>query len=112
MEPGLGLATEVVDAHTHVFTPEVVRERAPYVGRDLWFEHLYADPRALLIAGDDLLASMEAAGIAQAVLCGFPWHDLGICREHNDYLAEVAAGSGGGAGLGGGGAPPRPRGPA
>jgi predicted TIM-barrel fold metal-dependent hydrolase len=95
MHPAAGSASGVVDAHTHVFTPDVVRERAAYVGRDLWFEHLYADPRAMLITGDDLLASMDAAGIAQAVLCGFPWHDLGICREHNDSTAEVASASDG-----------------
>lgn len=80
----------VVDAHTHVFVPSVVRDRARYIGRDLWFEHLYTDPRFLLITVDDLLASMAEAGIDQAVICGFPWHDLGICREHNDYLHESA----------------------
>ena len=85
----------VVDAHTHAFVPDVVRDRAAYVGRDLWFEHLYADPRALLISAEDLLASMDAAGVAQAVVCGFPWHDLGICREHNDYLAAAARQSNG-----------------
>ncbi len=82
-------SSAVVDAHTHAFAPDVVRGREAFVGRDLWFEQLYADPRALLISGDDLLASMDAAGIAQSVVCGFPWHDPGICREHNDYLAET-----------------------
>ncbi len=85
----------VVDAHTHAFTPEVVRGRANYIGRDLWFEHLYADPRALLITGDHLRQSMDDASIAQSVVCGFPWHDLGICREHNDYLASLCASNAG-----------------
>jgi predicted TIM-barrel fold metal-dependent hydrolase len=85
----------VVDAHTHVFTSEVVQGRERYVGRDLWFEHLYADPRALLVTGEELLTSMDAAGITQAVVCGFPWHDPGICHEHNDYMAQTCAGSDG-----------------
>ncbi|HEY8448233.1 MAG TPA: amidohydrolase family protein [Thermomicrobiales bacterium] len=85
----------VVDAHTHVFAPEVVQGREGFFGRDLWFEHLYANPKALLITADELLASMDAAGIAQAVVCGFPWRDPGICREHNDYMAEACAASGG-----------------
>src|SRR5262245_40901664 len=38
---------------------------------------------------------MDAAGIDQSVVCGFPWHDPGICREHNDYLADACAASGG-----------------
>lgn len=85
----------IVDAHTHVFVPDVIQDRARYVGHDLWFEHLYANPRSLLITVDDLLASMVMAGITQAVICGFPWHDLGICREHNDYLHESALAAGG-----------------
>lgn len=85
----------VVDAHTHIFTPDVVRGRERYIGRDLWFEHLYADPRALLVSSDELLASMDAAGVDQSIVCGFPWHDPGICHEHNDYLAEACEQSGG-----------------
>jgi predicted TIM-barrel fold metal-dependent hydrolase len=90
-----GVEPSVVDAHTHMFTPEVVRGREAYAGRDLWFEHLYADPRALLVTSDELLTSMNAAGIAQSVVCGFPWHDPGICVEQNDYLADACAASGG-----------------
>ena len=85
----------VVDAHTHVFVPEVIENRARYVGHDLWFEHLYADPRSLLISAHHLLEAMNDAGVAQAVTCGFPWHDLGICQEHNDYMHEAALSSGG-----------------
>lgn len=85
----------VVDAHTHVFSPEVLGNRARFTGHDLWFEHLYTNPNSLLITADDLLASMDEAGVAQAVLCGFPWHDLAICRDHNAYMHEAARESGG-----------------
>ncbi len=85
--------TGVIDAHTHIFSPEVVRGREAFVGRDLWFEQLYADPKALLVTAEDLLRSMDGARIDRAVVCGFPWHDPGICREHNDYLAEACRGS-------------------
>lgn len=89
------MTVAVVDAHTHVFSPGVLGDRARYVGHDLWFEHLYTDPRALLITADDLLVTMDEAGVDQAVICGFPWHDLAICREHNDYMHESARGTGG-----------------
>ena len=85
----------IVDAHTHIFSPEVVKGRDVFAGRDLWFEHLYADPKALLVTGGDLLRSMDDAGIEQAVVCGFPWRDSGVCREHNDYLADACRTSGG-----------------
>ncbi len=88
-------ANDVVDAHTHIFAPAMVEGRERYVGRDLWFEQLYTNPKALLITAEDLLASMDAAGIAQSIVCGFPWHDIGLCREHNAYMAEAVAMSGG-----------------
>lgn len=86
---------DVVDAHTHVFPPEVLRDRDARVRRDPWFALLYADPRAALIDADSLLATMASAGVAHSVLCGFPWADLGLCRAANDALATDADRSGG-----------------
>lgn len=85
----------VIDAHTHIFTPDVINDRERYVGRDLWFEHLYANPKALLVSAEQLLESMDNVGIVHSVVCGFPWHDSGICAEHNDYMSEACAASGG-----------------
>jgi predicted TIM-barrel fold metal-dependent hydrolase len=80
----------VVDAHTHVFAPEICRDRAAYVARDPWFEHLYTNPRAALVTAEDLIASMDAAGIDRSIIAGFPWRDPALCRMHNDYMAEAA----------------------
>lgn len=81
----------IVDAHTHIFPPEICQARQHYAPRDLWFEHLYENPNALLAHAEDLVASMREAGISRSVACGFPWRDPGLCREHNDYLAASAA---------------------
>lgn len=85
----------VVDAHTHVFPPEVRRNRAAFVARDPWFALLYADPTAALADADALLATMATAGVARSLLCGFPWADLGLCRAANDALAADATRAGG-----------------
>lgn len=83
----------MVDAHVHAYWPEVLARRERFLARDRWFGELYAAPGARLATVEELVASMDAAGIGQAVVCGFPWRDLGICREHNDYLAEACRGS-------------------
>jgi predicted TIM-barrel fold metal-dependent hydrolase len=93
--PGNGPPLTVVDAHAHIFSPEVVEGRAAYLGREPWFEQLYTNPNARLASAADILESMTAAGIACSVVCGFPWKDLGLCRAHNDYLAEASRDSGG-----------------
>lgn len=79
----------VVDAHTHLFAPDVIARRADYCERDRWFGHLYENPKAKLAAAEDIIESMDAAGVDVSIVCGFPWADPGLCREQNDFMAET-----------------------
>ncbi len=81
----------ILDAHTHVFPPEIVAGRADFCLRDGWFSILYENPRARLASVEDLIDSMDAAGIGQALICGFPWFDSGLCDLHNDYMHEAVS---------------------
>jgi predicted TIM-barrel fold metal-dependent hydrolase len=85
----------IIDAHTHVFPPEVRDGRDAYLQRDASFRELYGSAKARIATADELLASMDSAGIDRSVACGFGWRDAELCRTHNDYLLEAAAGSGG-----------------
>jgi predicted TIM-barrel fold metal-dependent hydrolase len=79
-----------IDAHTHLFPPELIYRREQLLRSDPWFGHAFGSPKAKMIGEDSLLASMEAAGYAMSVVLGWPWRDQGLCREHNAYLADVA----------------------
>lgn len=79
----------IVDFHTHIFPPEVRASREKYLKRDAWFRQLYSSPRARLASLEDLITSMDQAGVDQAVVCGFGWADPGLCREHNDYISQA-----------------------
>ncbi len=83
------LAPRIVDAHTHLFAPDIIRDRSQYLERDAWFGELYASPKIGFVTPEDMIASMDAAGIGMSVVCGWPWSDMGLCREHNDFLHEV-----------------------
>jgi predicted TIM-barrel fold metal-dependent hydrolase len=83
----------VIDAHTHAFPPHWVADRINHCRRDRWFGELYEAPSARMIDAAELLLAMDEAGVARAVVCGWPWSDPGPCREHNDYLAGVAQAS-------------------
>ena len=85
----------VIDAHTHAFPPVWVADRINHCRRDRWFGELYEAPSARMIDASELLVAMDEAGVAQAVACGWPWADPILCREHNDYLAEVSKTSNG-----------------
>lgn len=84
------IARQVIDAHTHIFPPELCADRSTHLGRDIWFSVLYENPKALLATAEDLIASMDAAGISRSIVCGFPWTDSGLCRAHNEYMADAA----------------------
>jgi predicted TIM-barrel fold metal-dependent hydrolase len=81
----------VIDFHTHIFPPHVIAKRHVYLQRDRWFGRLYANPQARMATADQLIHSMDAAGIDAAVAFGFAWADQGLNREANDYVLESMA---------------------
>jgi predicted TIM-barrel fold metal-dependent hydrolase len=80
-----------VDAHVHVFPPEMVQRRESYLSRDDRFAALYHSPRARMATADEVVAHMEETEVAQSVVFGFPFRDQGLCRMVNDYVLESVA---------------------
>lgn len=78
----------IIDFHTHVFSPDVRENRDKYVACDYWFAQLYQNPKATCASDDELIAAMDEAGVDRAVLCGFGWGSLELCREQNDYVLD------------------------
>jgi predicted TIM-barrel fold metal-dependent hydrolase len=85
----------IVDAHTHIFPPEIIARRMEYAARDPWFAELYGDPRATMADGEILLAAMAASGVDHAVTFSFGWTDPGLIEECNSYVIEAVAQAGG-----------------
>lgn len=79
-----------IDAHVHLFPTAFIDHRDDLIARDPWFGEAFASPRAKMIGEEDLLASMDRADFSLSIAVGWPWRDQGLCREHNDYLADVA----------------------
>ncbi|MEK7248638.1 MAG: amidohydrolase family protein, partial [Chloroflexota bacterium] len=85
----------IIDFHTHIFPPEVRDNREEYIRRDTTFAEMYSDPRAQIATAEDLLASMERAGVDISVALGFAWQEHDLIVRHNEYLFEAAAQSDG-----------------
>lgn len=85
----------IVDIHTHIFPPRLIAERARLSAADPAFAELYAPPAARMASAEELLASMDRAGVDIAVAAGFWWGDAALAEEHSAYLLEAAARSGG-----------------
>lgn len=78
----------IIDCHTHIFPDEVRRNRAKYAQKDLAFGEIYRDEKARMVGVEELIGSMDEAGVDKAVICGFPWLDSGLCAAGNDYILE------------------------
>ena len=81
----------LVDAHVHVFPPELIRDRQAHLERDVRFGELYRLPRARMVTADQVIESMDREGIDLSIVVGFPFTDQGLCRLLNDYLLEAVA---------------------
>ena len=85
----------ILDAHTHLFPPEIAANRDAYLTAEPTFAELYAAPEAKLASAEDLLRSMDEAAVDVSIALGFAWTSTDACRLHNDYLLTAAEASNG-----------------
>lgn len=81
----------IVDFHTHLFSPQVKKNRDEYIKADPCFALLYSDPKAKLVTAEELISSMDEAGVDVSVILNIGWTRHEMCVESNDYILEVVA---------------------
>jgi hypothetical protein len=81
-------SVRLVDAHVHVFPPEIIAGRETYLS-DRRFGALYASPKAKMAGVEDVLVHMDECGVEVSLILGFAFEDLGLCRETNNYVLEA-----------------------
>lgn len=79
----------LIDAHVHIFPPEMARGREIYLERDQRFRELYSSSKARMATAEDVLAHMDGSGTETSIVFGFAFKDQGLCREVNDYVLDV-----------------------
>lgn len=85
----------IIDAHTHIFPPEVIADRARFLEGEPAFAAIYADEKAPMVDAAGLIEAMDRDGVDVSWALGFPWLREENARLHNDYLARAAPESGG-----------------
>ena len=81
----------IIDFHTHVFSPRIKKNRSEYINSDPCFAILYSEKSAKLATADELIASMDKAGIDISVIVNISWITHELCVETNDYILESIA---------------------
>ena len=78
----------IIDFHTHIFPPWLRERRDDYVKRDACFALLYSQPKAKMATAEELLASMDEAGIDVSVVLNIGWVSHELCVKTNDYILD------------------------
>lgn len=81
----------IIDFHTHVFSPQIKKNRSKYIDNDPCFAILYSKKDAKLATADELIASMDKEGIDISVIVNIGWTTHELCVETNDYILESVA---------------------
>ncbi len=81
----------IIDFHTHVFSPQIKKNRSKYIDSDPCFAILYSKADAKLATADELIASMDKDGIDISVIVNIGWTTHELCVETNDYILESVA---------------------
>jgi len=80
----------VIDAHTHIFPPDVIKMRDRIASSDVRFSLLYANPKARMADVVDLGRYMTEEQIDRAVITAFPFKDIALITACNDYILDSA----------------------
>ena len=81
----------IIDFHTHVFSPQIKKNRNRYIDNDPCFAVLYSKKEAKLATTEELIDSMDKAGIDISVIVNIGWMTHELCIETNDYILESIA---------------------
>ena len=78
----------VIDFHTHIFPPWLRERRDEYAKADPCFSLLYSQPKSKIATAEELIASMDEAGIDMSVVLNAGWFSHELCVKTNDYILD------------------------
>ncbi len=81
----------IIDFHTHVFPPQIKKDRRKYIEADPCFALLYSQKDSRIATANELITSMDKEGVDISVITNIGWTTHELCVETNDYILESVA---------------------
>ena len=78
----------LIDIHTHIFPFEMQQNREALVFRDQGFRCIYENEKARMTGSEEIIEMLDRENIDKAVVFGFPWQDIELCQQGNEYVLE------------------------
>jgi len=77
-----------VDSHVHITPPDIIANWPKYTKNEPYFSLLSNAKHNVYASAKDVINVMEADKFDRAVVFGFAFRDMGLCRYVNDYVIE------------------------
>jgi len=77
-----------IDFHVHITPPDIIANWEKYAKKDPYFSLLAHGKYNKFATAEDVVSSLEKENFDRAVVFGFAFRDLGLCRYVNDYVIE------------------------
>jgi hypothetical protein len=78
----------IIDFHTHIFPAWLRERRDEYSKCDRSFSQLYSQPKAKIATAEELISSMDEAGIDLSIVLNAGWVSHELCVRTNDYILD------------------------
>jgi len=75
-----------IDFHVHVTPPEIIADWTKYAEKEPYFSLISHSKVNKFATAEDVVVMLEKDGFDKAVIFGFGFNDIGLCRYVNDYV--------------------------
>lgn len=79
----------IIDYHVHITPPDFIRDWRKIGEKEDYFKLLSESPVNKFARAEDIVREMARSGVDKAVVFGFGFKDMGLCRYVNDYVMEA-----------------------
>jgi uncharacterized protein len=77
-----------IDCHVHVTPPDIIADWEKYADKEPYFSLISHSKVNKFATAEDVVSVLEKDGFDRAVIFGFGFNDMGLCRYVNDYVIE------------------------
>jgi predicted TIM-barrel fold metal-dependent hydrolase len=78
-----------IDFHVHITPPDINAGWRKYAEKEPYFALLSESKNNRFAAAEDAVAALDQSGFDRAVVFGFGFRDMGLCRYVNDYVIDT-----------------------
>lgn len=78
-----------IDGHIHITPPEIIQNWEAIAEREPYFSLLSHSKNNRFSTAEDVVSMLDNSGYQAAVVFGFAFQDMGLCRLVNDYVIDA-----------------------